>query len=67
MTKMKPQPNDHHNRVKIQDPEKNACDDQKRRRVETWLDGVEEFVTRRSTSPKDYRSWLRAKGRPHFF
>lgn len=69
MTKKNPQSNDDHlfhSLVKVQDledkDEENAFDEQMRRRIETWLDGVEEFVPLKRAPPKDLRSWLRRKG-----
>lgn len=68
MNKRKPQPDDDlllHGLAKSHGPEnkKHACDEKMRSRIETWLDGVEEFVPpKRTLPPQDFRSWLRTKG-----
>lgn len=69
MNKKNPQPDDDqllHALAKVQDPEdkdrENAFDEQMRGRIETWLDGVEEFVPLKRAPPKDLRSRLRKKG-----
>lgn len=70
MNKKNPQPDDDqllHALAKVQNPEdkdrENAFDEQMRGRIETWLDGVEEFVPlKRAPPPKDLRSRLRKKG-----
>lgn len=64
LTKMKPEPDDddddddhhHHNLAKAHDQDmKDACDEQMKGRIETWLDGIEDFVPLKSTTPKKYR------------
>ena len=47
----------HHNSAKVQDQDKeNTCDEQMRYRIETWLDGIEEFVPLKRTAPRKLRS-----------
>jgi len=47
----------HHNLAKDHDREmENACDEQMRCRIETWLDGIEDFVPlERTTTPQKFR------------
>lgn len=74
MNKKNPQPDDDqllHSLAKVQDPEdkdkESAFDEQMRGRIETWLDGVEEFVPLKRATPKDFRSRLRKKGEKERF
>lgn len=58
----------HHNSAKVQDQDKeNTCDEQMRCRIETWLDGIEEFVPLKGTAPRKLRSWLKMKGKKSQF
>lgn len=65
LNRMKPEPDDdddnhhhhhHQNLAKTQDQDMmEACDEQMRCRIETWLDGIEDFLPLQITTPKKYR------------
>lgn len=76
MNKMNPQPEDdhllhdlakshhhhqHHHHDEPEDNKKTACDEKLRGRIETWLDGVVEFLPPMKRTPSKDRSWLRNK------
>lgn len=75
LNRMKPEPDDdknhhphhhhhHHNLAKAHDLDmKNACDEQMRCRIETWLDGIEDLVPLKRTAPKKFRILVKHEGK----